>query len=959
MRSTVPPPAPRRILGTPTVRPPTPWKPRSGWRTIGALVATSDSHVVGREDEIALLREFVAAVAQGPRALCIRGEPGIGKTTLWRAAIEAVEGTALRVLSTRCVEAELPLAFVGLADLVQDDFAAVADQLIEHDRAALAVAIGLAAPEGPPDMVAVPRAFSALLRLLARDGPVLLAVDDIQWLDLSSRRALSFAVRRLGDAPVGILVTQRGAGPDPLDLARTFEATRFDEIHVEPLSLGALAYVIRARLGVRIPRPALARVHDASGGNPMFALEFARSLARRGGPALAPLSIPTSLQELIRDRIAEQPEDARRLLAVAAAAERPTPSLLAAFDAESPRLLDVTVDLGIVGVGDDGIVRFTHPLLASAAYAALPPSERRALHAGLAGVADDLEEQARHLALASMESDADVAAVLDDAAALAHARGAPETAAELAKEAARLTPPADAPGAGDREFAVAAYLADACRTADASRQLDGVLAAEREGPRRVRALLLRVLVEHDVEATFRALDEALENVGDEPALRARVLLSLSSAELICRRDLPASEEAAFQALAAAEQGDDPELLGYALATAAGRAQLSRRPRRDLVDRALALEAVHGPPVETQSVRTRLGEQLLRAGDLNGARPLLEGGHRAVVSAGIERLRPELLELLTDLETHGGDWPLATRYLDDAWEIVSDGHDLWEEAELQARKARLAALRGDAHAARALVAEGIERADGMHWPYLATRNRLLLGSLELSLGEPARAWPLLRDVVRMPTWDGLDVLMPLADAVETLVALGRLESVDELVATLESEAHYGQCWAGPAALRSRALCLLAQGEAVEAAALGRQAADAFEAAGFPLDRGRSLLVAGEALRRNGERRHAAEQLEAAAAIFTALGAFQWAQRAEQELRRARPRPRRDRELTNAERQVAALVAAGRANREVAAQLFTTVATVEAHLTRIYRKLGVRSRAELARGVADGTISLAEE
>jgi DNA-binding NarL/FixJ family response regulator len=159
--------------------------------------------------------------------------------------------------------------------------------------------------------------------------------------------------------------------------------------------------------------------------------------------------------------------------------------------------------------------------------------------------------------------------------------------------------------------------------------------------------------------------------------------------------------------------------------------------------------------------------------------------------------------------------------------------------------------------------------------------------------------------------------------------------------------------------SRSLCLLARGDAVEAAVLGRQAADAFEAAGFPLDRGRALLVAGEALRRNGESRRAAEQIEAALAIFAGLGARLWAQRAEQEQRRARPRPRRDRELTNAERQVAALVAAGKANREVTAQLFTTVATVEAHLTRIYRKLGVRSRTELARGVADGTVSLAEK
>jgi DNA-binding CsgD family transcriptional regulator len=162
----------------------------------------------------------------------------------------------------------------------------------------------------------------------------------------------------------------------------------------------------------------------------------------------------------------------------------------------------------------------------------------------------------------------------------------------------------------------------------------------------------------------------------------------------------------------------------------------------------------------------------------------------------------------------------------------------------------------------------------------------------------------------------------------------------------------------AALRSRAQLLLVRGETVAAVGAAVQAADAFDSAGFPFDRGRSLLVAGDALRCLGERRRAAEKLEAARAVFVKLGAALWVERAEQELRRARPRPRRDRELTSAERRVATHVAAGKTNREVAAQLFTTVATVEAHLTRIYRKLGVRSRTELARGVADGTLTLAE-
>ena len=567
----------------------------------------------------------------------------------------------------------------------------------------------------------------------------------------------------------------------------------------------------------------------------MFALEFARLLARRSGSALAPLSIPASLQQLVQARVADQPPEIRRLLAVAAAAERPTPSLLAAIDAESPRLLDAAVDLGVVSVGGDGIVRFTHPLLASAAYAELAPSRRRALHAELARVLEDLEERARHLALASTEPATEVAAVLQEAAARAHARGAPETAAELAQEAFRLTPLADVQGAGDRAFLVAAYFADAGRTSDALPWLDRLLEAELQGPRRARALLLRVGLEHDVEAGLGMLVEALDHVGDEPALRARVLLHLSSGEGY-RGNLAASEEAARQALAVAEETDDPALLAFALAVVADRAHQSRRPQRELLDRALALAAVHGTPARSPTVRCLLGEQFLRNGDLSGARDVLEGELRAVVDAGLEPVRARILRDLTDVELQAGDWQLAARYLDDAWEIAVDGDDQWGQPELLARKARLAALRGDADATRRLVADCIRRAEAMHWPHLAALNRWTLGSSS-SARRPARAWPALREVARTPTWRGLEVVSALADAVDALAALGELEAVDELVGTLDDEARHGHRLAGPAALRSRALRLLTQGDAAEAAALAEAAADAFEAAGFPLYRGR--------------------------------------------------------------------------------------------------------------------------
>jgi predicted ATPase len=404
------------------------------------VVISAELDVVGREDELVRLREFVSAVSEGPNAMVVRGEAGIGKTMLWRAAVESEEAAGLTVLSTRCVEAELPLALVGLSDLLQDALPAATEALADHERAVLAAAVVIEAPAAPwRDALALPRAFLALLRALTRDAPVLVAIDDVQWLDAPSARVVSFAARRLGEVPVGILVTRRGDGPDPLDLAHAFAERRCEEIALGGLSIGALAHILRRRLDTRVPRPVLSRVHTASGGNPMFALEFARLVAELDAPRLGPLPFPPSLEELVRSRVAGYAPDIRKLLAVAAAVERPTLLVLRSIQTAAETLLDAAVDAGAVNLGDDGIIRFSHPLLASAAYASLAPSKRRLIHRRLAEFAADLEERARHVALSSPAPEAGAAKLLDEAAAHAQARGAPDAAAELADEAVRLT----------------------------------------------------------------------------------------------------------------------------------------------------------------------------------------------------------------------------------------------------------------------------------------------------------------------------------------------------------------------------------------------------------------------------------------------------------------------------------------------------------------------------------------
>jgi DNA-binding NarL/FixJ family response regulator len=193
---------------------------------------------------------------------------------------------------------------------------------------------------------------------------------------------------------------------------------------------------------------------------------------------------------------------------------------------------------------------------------------------------------------------------------------------------------------------------------------------------------------------------------------------------------------------------------------------------------------------------------------------------------------------------------------------------------------------------------------------------------------------------------------LPDLIESIVALDRADDAKPLIGRLDAAAAGGHRWAAPAAQRARALLCLARRDTEEAAALAAAAAQGFATTGMQFDHARALLVAGNALRRAGQRRQAAEPLTEAARIFAQLPAPLWLEQADRELRRASPRPGRDRdELTAAEARVAALVAAGRKNKEIAAELYTTVGTVEAHLTRIYRKLGIRSRAELARRVAE--------
>ena len=462
--------------------------------------------LVGRESEMERLRSLLEGLDEGARAVVIRGGPGIGKTALWRRGIESAAEAGARVLVTRCVEGEIPLVLGAIVDLLATPFGEVADELPAPQRRALAVALGLEEPLEPTEPLTLARAAVEALRILSTRASVLVAIDDVQWLDPGSQRVLAFVVRRLADAPVAVLATLRADSglADPLALADALGPSGFGEIELGGLTAGAIQHLLRTRLDVRLPRPLLTRVHRTSGGNPLWALELTRILPARADTAGAPLPVPDSLQELVSARVASLPQELIPLVRLVSILERPTLAQLAralSSEGNARRLVDAAYARAVLDVAADGVVRFAHPLLASAVYAVIAPDERRKLQYHAAEIADDEEERARHLALAASAPDAAVASTLDAAAARAAARGVPEAAAELAVHALRLTA-LDADRLR-RGLAYATYLVAANRPGprgasvprEAARELDDLLARELAGDERARVLLLRSLLD--------------------------------------------------------------------------------------------------------------------------------------------------------------------------------------------------------------------------------------------------------------------------------------------------------------------------------------------------------------------------------------------------------------------------------------------------------------------------------
>jgi hypothetical protein len=410
------------------------------------MTALASGEVVGREAELERIGGFLDP-GRGGLALLLEGVAGIGKTTLWRAGVELGREQHYRVLWCQPTASETAFSFAALGDLLSPVIEDLLPRLPPPQRAAIGAALALAEHDVPEvDERVVGLALLSSLRLLAVRDSVLVAVDDVQWLDPASAAVLWFAARRVQDERLKLLLSVRvQPGAAPLQVERDL-ADRLLRVKVGPLTSSDLHRIVVARFSRPLPRPTLLRLHHTAGGNPFYALEIARFLLEEAEPLGLgdPLPVPPTMEELLRARITRLPRAARDALEAAALLSEPTLAALEGTNSD-PAGLDRAMAAGVIELIDDRI-RFTHPLLAAAVISSMGPERRRRLHARLAELELDPEERARHLALATTGPDATVADALEEAAQQAVLRGAPASAAQLAELAAQRTPPDDREG---------------------------------------------------------------------------------------------------------------------------------------------------------------------------------------------------------------------------------------------------------------------------------------------------------------------------------------------------------------------------------------------------------------------------------------------------------------------------------------------------------------------------------
>jgi DNA-binding CsgD family transcriptional regulator len=904
--------------------------------------------------------EFAARTPATPAVLAVEGEAGAGKSTLWRAGAAVAADAGYRLLRSEPTEAEADLSFAGLSDLLTEILPGVAAQMPGPQREALEVAL-LLRPAGneAPTAHAVGLAVLAGLRACIAEGPLLIAVDDVQWLDEASLDALAFALRRLDGGPLSVLLAARsealadpltvGAPPPPRgwrDLLAALPAA--EEIDLAPLDM----WQIQSLLPHTVTAAQARVVARQSRGNPFWAIQIAAGLDSAGAP------VPQLARVLTGQLSRSLSTDAAEVLATVAAAGRigvAEALAVLGYLPDPAGALDAAILAGVV-VEAGNRITVAHPLIGAAAVESLPPGRRAALYRRLAAASPNPERYAHFAALAGGPGpDPAVADALDAAAAAAHARAASAAAGQFAAQAVRFTPEADGAALVRRRIRAAELLrraGDFAGTLEHLQVLDLDRLTTADLERALPVLLDTAETTHGAPAATAIVSHAADSAGDDPRRRA---LALALASDVVYGIPGGRRAAALEAIGCAElAGDmaDPALHRALINLVIAKVTAAEGLDSGLLSRAAALEASLPPlqPHDTADLCRGLWARFVE--ELDTARAALQRCITRAKDIGDDFELWIFLSYLATTEELAGDYTAAAAALRAA-DAAASWHD-WPPNPWQLEPhCRLLIAAGDLDGALRIADRHLPDREGatVAERYMGSYVRGTVSAWRADPAAAVRHFELAAHCADVSEWadPGVRNLLDAALA-EAYVAAGRPEEARRISSWLQE---IGERLNRPTltgdASRIGALAAAQDGALDRAAESARAAVAAHEVSPLRLELARSLLALGRIERRRKARKQSRDALVRARELATKIGHRPLLAQIEQELPRIAA-ARSGSELTATERRVAGLIAAGATNRDAAAELFVSVRTVETHVASIYRKLGVRTRAELARKFA---------
>ena len=877
----------------------------------------------------------------------IRGEPGIGKTALLQYAIAQAE--SMRVLTARGVEFEADVPFAGLSELLQPALGRL-DRLPPFHADALRSSLGLG-PRIEPDRLIIGAAVLGLLSAYAEEAPLLVTVDDAQWLDRASTEAIGFAARRLVADPVAVIIAVREGEESPL------LAAGLPELRPGGLDRESAAELLSRSGAGTISSEVAGRLVEATGGNPLALVELGPEAQRVHAAPHDNLPVATSVERAYLRRATGLSEGARRVLLLLASSGTMDPGQVrraATAMGVGPEAVEEAEAASTLLALRDGHIEFVHPLARASIYHSASPADRRAAHRALASVmtgVDDADRRAWHLAGAAAEWDAVAADALEAAARRARESSGYSAAALAWAESGRLTEDEGARAGRLFQAADNAWLGGQAEDAEellrAARKLAGdELRIEIDTLGGHIAMRRGAVLEG-----YRTLVAAAEAIEPRDRLKAIRILADAAISTFGAGNPEDMLVAAQRAMELLRPGDPPDAGIFArvaygvLAILAGRGDDGPRHLHESVPLFSRLPDDSTDPLLVMCAGlTGLFLREAEAGRDLLDRALVQARDRAPTAA-----LPVVLFMLARDAFATNRWPFARAMYEDAMRVARETTQLTWLAGPVSGLAWLDALEGRADVCRANAAEGLQLSETLGLGLYRAWAMIALGMLELGLGHPDEALRRLSDCESFLQQISITDpdLSPAPDIVEALVRLGRDGEAREVAGR----------YAAAAAAKRQPFALARAARSQALVADDQQFADLFaialrhhESTPDAFERARTQLYFGERLRRTRKRVEARKHLRAALKAFDELGAAPWGERAMVELQAsgetARVRDDRYRQqLTPQELQVALTLAEGTTTREAAARLYLSPKTVEYHLRHVYDKLEIRSREEL--------------